>query len=779
MHGKFNIKIKNGKATLNNDIFLSKKDKDIVIYFTIEGFPYKFSNGKGIEGASYSQVILEKPDKTKIALPKTAVDIDEIILRVTEDIIDEVVEIGDYNFQIKLFDKDGSEISLPIIYNQFHVNSIIDYSEDTSSDVNKGGIGYSHITIGDNIDIFSNDKKYNKTIWNNKDTITAQKMNKIENALYYALDNLIINHTPINKEITLSLDKYQNVVTENDLIVNLPVINFHNEFILYIQTTEVIYVTFKSSEKDYNYRLAKGYYKCRLSYIGTWLIEIIMDNNNLDFDGFASEKNIKDLQEQVKNSLAEFQTKFDNRYADKNHIHDNYIRRINNTKGMLLKEMSGFKGMITEDGNDNKAIRTTKDGLLPYTNLDSSIGSNSKQFLYGYISKLISNELSTTKAIVKNLSIDNEITMNSEGKIKYNPSTGSFELLKNNSLTNSSLSLGYIEVNGTRIYVGTEFPSTARENDILIKIDGSSSGSSGGNTGGGNTGGSTGGSSSPVITRYTITNNLTNVNTTNTSTSIQKDSSYSATLSAYSGYSIQGITVTMGGTNITRSCLSNNKINISSVTGNIIITATASIIQTTSLPKPVFELNSSNFTSLSSSWVDLIGDKTAKINGSVAKINDMVRFNRNKLFVCNISSLNLKSFTMALKISVNPTGSSIPSAGNNVITIGAGTGGDWEDNMACNIFPGIGTQFYARLNGAHTDGVEAKGVVTMILRHDATNKKVILNIGNNKYEKTYKETASTLKYIYNGTNTSCDYKYIKLYNSVFSDTQISELLAFE
>ena len=40
---------------------------------------------------------------------------------------------------------------------------------------------------------------------------------------------------------------------------------------------------------------------------------------------------------------------------------------------MLLKEMSGFKGMITEDGNDNKAIRTTKDGLLPYTNLDSSI----------------------------------------------------------------------------------------------------------------------------------------------------------------------------------------------------------------------------------------------------------------------------------------------------------------------------------------------------------------------------------------------------------------------
>ena len=44
MYGKFNIKIKSGKATLDRDIFLSKKDKDIVLYFTVDGFPYKFSN---------------------------------------------------------------------------------------------------------------------------------------------------------------------------------------------------------------------------------------------------------------------------------------------------------------------------------------------------------------------------------------------------------------------------------------------------------------------------------------------------------------------------------------------------------------------------------------------------------------------------------------------------------------------------------------------------------------------------------------------------------------
>ena len=44
MFGNFIIQIKNGKANLNKDIFLNKNDKDVVIYFKVNGFPYKFSN---------------------------------------------------------------------------------------------------------------------------------------------------------------------------------------------------------------------------------------------------------------------------------------------------------------------------------------------------------------------------------------------------------------------------------------------------------------------------------------------------------------------------------------------------------------------------------------------------------------------------------------------------------------------------------------------------------------------------------------------------------------
>lgn len=72
---------------------------------------------------------------------------------------------------------------------------------------------------------------------------------------------------------------------------------------------------------------------------------------------------------------------------------------------------------------------------------------------------------------------------------------------------------------------------------------------------------------------YTITNNLTNVSTSNTVASINKGSSYTAILTPNEGYTLGTIVVTMGGIDVTSSVVSNNTIEISSVTGNIVITA--------------------------------------------------------------------------------------------------------------------------------------------------------------------------------------------------------------
>ena len=75
-------------------------------------------------------------------------------------------------------------------------------------------------------------------------------------------------------------------------------------------------------------------------------------------------------------------------------------------------------------------------------------------------------------------------------------------------------------------------------------------------------------------TKYTITNNLSHATNSNTLTSIEENSSYSANITANSNYRIKNVTVTMGGVNITNTAYSNGRINISSVTGNIVITVT-------------------------------------------------------------------------------------------------------------------------------------------------------------------------------------------------------------
>ena len=79
---------------------------------------------------------------------------------------------------------------------------------------------------------------------------------------------------------------------------------------------------------------------------------------------------------------------------------------------------------------------------------------------------------------------------------------------------------------------------------------------------------------------YTITNNLTNCTNSNKVTSVEEKSSYIAVLSANEGYEISSVIVTMGGTNITSSCVSGTNISIASVTGNIVITVSTNAIQT-------------------------------------------------------------------------------------------------------------------------------------------------------------------------------------------------------
>lgn len=87
---------------------------------------------------------------------------------------------------------------------------------------------------------------------------------------------------------------------------------------------------------------------------------------------------------------------------------------------------------------------------------------------------------------------------------------------------------------------------------------------------------SEGGGDTPIVTNYNITNNLTNCANSNVNTTVAENSSYVANITASDGYTLDSVIVTMGGEDITSTVYSEGIININSVTGNIVIIASAS-----------------------------------------------------------------------------------------------------------------------------------------------------------------------------------------------------------
>lgn len=79
---------------------------------------------------------------------------------------------------------------------------------------------------------------------------------------------------------------------------------------------------------------------------------------------------------------------------------------------------------------------------------------------------------------------------------------------------------------------------------------------------------------------YSVNATLTNVTLTGGASSVEAGQPYTATLTIPSSYEWGAVTVTMGGTDITASAYSNGVINIPAVTGNVIINASASEIET-------------------------------------------------------------------------------------------------------------------------------------------------------------------------------------------------------
>lgn len=176
---------KNG-ATLDEDIYLYRLDKNVELHFTIVNNKYKFdksdmNNIISQTNAAYFQIRLYKNADIKYTFAIQPTDAGKAILTITDDLIDDPIEVGEYDFQISLLDEEKtSMISMPIVSKQLHVCEPL-VSEDAV--MGKAVLGLSKAAKGEIKNAFDSQGNYIREIHNDGEIISAQMFNKFEEAL--------------------------------------------------------------------------------------------------------------------------------------------------------------------------------------------------------------------------------------------------------------------------------------------------------------------------------------------------------------------------------------------------------------------------------------------------------------------------------------------------------------------------------------------------------------------------------------------------------------------
>ena len=136
------ITVKRGVSSINEPIILYRGDKEVEIRFALkEKAPFIFNkeaDSNIIENseAAYGQLVIKTPnDLPAIFSEVTPTSEGKIVFKITSEMIDEITEVGNYSFQIRLFNESmNSRVTLPEVNGGIEIREPI-ASEDTASTV--------------------------------------------------------------------------------------------------------------------------------------------------------------------------------------------------------------------------------------------------------------------------------------------------------------------------------------------------------------------------------------------------------------------------------------------------------------------------------------------------------------------------------------------------------------------------------------------------------------------------------------------------------------------
>ncbi len=189
IHTSRTVTVGKMESVINEPIMLYRGDREVEIEFDIVGSKFMFSNGGNViksTNATNGQLVINTPTGENMFSEVTECNDGKVVCVITKEMIDELAEVGFYSFQIRLFDESQvSRVTIPPVYQGIEIRNPI-AAEDETDLVDIGLVDFSVVRKDnyENVVTFLPNGEYNKTLWEEHDVISKDRLNKVEDALY-------------------------------------------------------------------------------------------------------------------------------------------------------------------------------------------------------------------------------------------------------------------------------------------------------------------------------------------------------------------------------------------------------------------------------------------------------------------------------------------------------------------------------------------------------------------------------------------------------------------
>lgn len=376
--------INKNNATLDEDIYLFRLDKNIELHFSIVNNRYKFdksdlNNIIAQTNAAYFQIRLYRSDEIKYTFAIQPTQDGVAVLTITDDLINDPIELGEYDFQISLLDADKtSMISMPIVKQQLHVCEPL---VDNQAIMGRAVLGLSSLASGEIKNAFDSEGNYIREIHKDGDILSAQLVNKFEEALdsnTKAIKNSKDTNSPhtISSKVLVTIPASDITLEDNITINNLFINKDRRYYIEFLNNKKLCNLLI--DEEGNNVLCTIGNYRIQAYNDSTNMILVISKINEDD----TTATTFTDLviyEEEVKH--------LDNKYIENDLQLQNSISlgRI----GDIGAASSAIGVGVTASGRASHAqgVNTIASGMSSHAEGDSSTASGASSHAEGYGSK--------------------------------------------------------------------------------------------------------------------------------------------------------------------------------------------------------------------------------------------------------------------------------------------------------------------------------------------------------------------------------------------------------